>query len=291
MNGMNFKPFIHKVINSLSDEEAKDFYDLINSHSNNFAKRSLIKGDITDDDKGVGLYTIQLDKDTIRTGYLIYNTQFCVLLSYVSNSERIVEFELDLDTQTYEVIKEYLTTDYLRHEVAIKAVEIGELGDLVEIKEVTSLPAEGEEDTIYLSDSNVESSGEPVIIPEPLVADEGKVLKVGSNGYELGNIESGTKLYKHVLGGMAPMLFDGGNVLISTFSNPITSFSSLQTVISNGIILIANTNRIILAVFDAIAEEKYYGYYIIQTDNQSPTISTSSVPYAYFTITDTVTEL
>ena len=126
MNGMNFKPFIHKVLDSLSDENIATLSTLIDSHSNNFKNRSLKKGEITNDDKGVGLYTILLDDDTIRTGYLIYNDTYCVLLGYVSNSERVVEYSLNLTQKTYEVIKEYLTTDYLRQAVKIKAVAVGE---------------------------------------------------------------------------------------------------------------------------------------------------------------------
>lgn len=195
MNGMNFKPFISKLLDSLSDKDIGTFASLIDRHSNDFKKRLL--SEITTDDKGVGLFTIQLDKETIRTGYLVYNDNYCVLLGYVSNSERVVEYELDLTTQTYVAIKEYLTTDYLRHEVAIRATAAGELGDVVEIKEVNTLPTEGEEDTIYLSETNGISEG-LVDIPVPNQSDIGKVLQVGNNGkYGLEEISGGTKLYRH----------------------------------------------------------------------------------------------
>ena len=199
MNGMNFKPFINKVLDSLSDTDIGTFATLINSHSNDFVQNSI--GGLTNDDKGVGLYTIQLDEHTIRTGYLIYNNTYCVLLAYVSNSERVTEYEINVTQKTYRVVKEYLTTDYLRQAVAVKAVSAGELGDLVEIKEVTNLPATGEEDTIYLSDTNiVDVTDDTVTVPVSEVADAGKVIQVGSTGeYELGelppdveNAQSGT---------------------------------------------------------------------------------------------------
>jgi len=128
MNGMNFKPFISKLLNSLSDEQLGNFAKLIDSYSGSFTNRSLIDANnlLTTNDKGIGLFTIQLDRETIRTGYLVYNDDYCVLLSYVSNSERVMEYEIDMTHKTYKAVKEFLTTDYLRHEVAVKAINVGE---------------------------------------------------------------------------------------------------------------------------------------------------------------------
>ena len=186
MNGMNFKTFISKLLDTLSDEEIKTLATLMDSHSDDFKRRSLLKGDLTNADKGVSLCTIQLDAETFRTGYLIFNNTYCVLLGYVSNSPVITEYKIK--NNTYEVVKEHLTTDYLRHEVQIRAVSVGELGDLVEIKEVENLPAEGEEDTIYLSGSNVVDPVEgPVEVPHPTVSDAGKAIVVDEDGeYALG---------------------------------------------------------------------------------------------------------
>lgn len=142
MNGMNFKTFISKVLSSLSDKELKDLADLMNSHSNEFINRSLVAGNLTADDKGVSLCTMQLDSQTIRTGYLLYSDNYCVLLGYVSNSERVMEYNINVANNTYEVVKEYLTTDYLRHEVAIKAIEAGEVGNIVAkitVNDITSI--------------------------------------------------------------------------------------------------------------------------------------------------------
>ena len=143
MNGMNFKPFIAKVLDSLSDSEIKELYDLLNSHSNLFVNRSLVAGNLTAGDKGIGLFTIQLDEQTIRTGYLLYNDTYCVLLGYISNSERIVEYDINPQTNTYSAVKEYLTTDYLRHEVAIKAVQAGQVVS-VQPNDIDSVDADGE---------------------------------------------------------------------------------------------------------------------------------------------------
>lgn len=139
MNGMNFKPFIAKLLDSLSDEQVKQLYDLINSHSNNFKKRSLIDNSnlLTTSDKGIGLYTIQLDSETIKTGYLIYNDTQCVLLGYVSNSERVSEYVIDMTKKTWSMVKEFITTDYFRHEVAIRAVSVGELTE-IEVDDINS---------------------------------------------------------------------------------------------------------------------------------------------------------
>ena len=139
MNGMNFKPFIHRVLDSLSDADIKTFAELIDTHSNSFTNRSLVAGNLTSEDKGVGLFTIELGANTIRTGYLLFNDDYCVLLGYVSNSERIIEYKINVTNNTYEVVKEYLTTDYLRQAVAVKAVEAGELGNLVEFIEVNNI--------------------------------------------------------------------------------------------------------------------------------------------------------
>lgn len=138
MNGMNFKPFISKVLDSLSDEQIGDFAKLIDKHSGDFNNRSLLIGNITEADMGVGLYTIQLDENTIRTGYLIYTDTYCVLLSYLSNSERIAEYEIDVELMTYRTVKEYLTTDYLRHEVAIRANGVIDAGTVV-VNNITSI--------------------------------------------------------------------------------------------------------------------------------------------------------
>ena len=130
MNGMNFKPFITKVLDSLSDTDVGDLYELMNKHSDAFTHRSLIDANnlLTNEDKGVGLFTIQLDEETIRTGYLLFNDDYCVLLGYVSNSERVVEYLIA--NNNFKVVKEYLTTDFLRHEVAIRAIEVGEQGSI-----------------------------------------------------------------------------------------------------------------------------------------------------------------
>lgn len=175
MNGMNFKPFISKLLGSLSDEDLATLASLIDTHSNSFTNRSLINPSnyLSTSDKGVGLFTIQLDKDTIRTGYLIYNNSYCVLLSYVPTSERIVEFQIDVATKTYSMVKEFLTTDYLRHEVAIKSV------------------AKGEGITVQAND--IESGSETA----------GKVLMAdGDGGAEWGTVSaggSGTQLYSHLI--------------------------------------------------------------------------------------------
>lgn len=143
MNGMNFKPFISKVLNSLSDAQLVAFAKLIDSHSNEFTKRSLIDANnlITNDDKGVGLFTIQLDSQTIRTGYLVFTDSYCVLLSYVSNAERVTEYEINLTTNKYEVVKEFLTTDYLRHEVLLRANGAVDAGK-IETDNITGLTKE-----------------------------------------------------------------------------------------------------------------------------------------------------
>lgn len=131
MNGMNFKPFINSLLDSLSDEDLGTFATLINTHSNSFKKRSLLTGNITNDDKGISLATILLDSQTIRSGYLVYNNSYCVLLAFNSNSERVTEFLINPSNNTFELVKEYITTDYLRHELAIRGVAAGEVGNIV----------------------------------------------------------------------------------------------------------------------------------------------------------------
>ena len=102
-----------------------------------------------------------------------------------------------------------------------------EWGNSVSIKEVDVLPATGEEDTIYLSNTNATSNSDELIeIPAPVGV--GKVLKVGANGYELGDISGGTKLYKHEI--QLNDYFGTSHdriVLILTGSTPITELSAL----------------------------------------------------------------
>lgn len=139
MNGMNFKPFISRLLDSLSDEQLGEFARLIDLHSSVFKNRSLVTGTLTTSDKGIGLYTIELDRETIKTGYLVYNDSFCVLLAYQSNSEKVTEYVIA--NNNYTVVKEFLTTDYLRHEVAIRATQVGEAGSVVAKLEVSDIKA------------------------------------------------------------------------------------------------------------------------------------------------------
>lgn len=105
-----------------------------------------------------------------------------------------------LTQNNFSPVNEQLTTEEFRRVLSDLVIESGEVGDFVKIEEVTNLPLEGEEDTIYLSDTNVIADG-VVELPVPEVSDEGKVLKVGSNGgYQLDTDNEGIHLYLLQLG-------------------------------------------------------------------------------------------
>ena len=140
MNGMNYKPFVSKVLDTVSDEDLATLLSLLNQHSNEFLNRSLVDKNnlLTTDDKGVSLSNIQLDYSRRATGYLVYNNSYCVLFRYMMNSDVITIYQINLAEKTYSVVNETMTVEYLRHEVAIRANGAIDAGTVV-VNNITSI--------------------------------------------------------------------------------------------------------------------------------------------------------
>lgn len=207
MSVINKEPFIKKVLKTLTEQELKSLQNLIDGKGDRtYLKRTMNPAinegrvHITTSDRGVHLCNLQLEF-SLFNGYLIYNNFFCVLI-YFTDAQVLGMFNIDVAKTKLATVDEALSVVELRSALDDFLIEAGELGELVEIKEVENLPAEGEEDTIYLSDSNIVNPTEgPVNVPKPLATDVGKVLEATADGnYRLGpTIEGAIQADKDII--------------------------------------------------------------------------------------------
>lgn len=113
-------PFITKVIDTLSDELKSGLYDLINGQVKTPVFRSLVNNDyaITEaNDKGkVQFVTLE----TLRgnyTGYLAYNSVYCVLIAFKGNTQALDMLNINVAKHTFAFVNESLSILELRVEL------------------------------------------------------------------------------------------------------------------------------------------------------------------------------
>lgn len=113
-------PFITKVIDTLSDELKSGLYDLIDGQVKTPIFRSLVNNDyaITEaNDKGkVQFVTLE----TLRgnyTGYLAYNSVYCVLIAFKGNTQALDMLNINVAKHTFAFVNESLSILELRVEL------------------------------------------------------------------------------------------------------------------------------------------------------------------------------
>ena len=230
MSFITGKPFVESVLSGLNESELKRLQTLINNSGAApvGSYRTYYVGTVKPDllttiiaNNGYFVF-INLSYEAVsqayHTGILCRVDNEFAFFDWTPKSKVMNELKI---YQTYfEPVNEQLTTEEFRRVLGDIIVN-GSDGNPVQIKEVVSLPLTGEEDTIYLTDSNAQTEGEPVVIPNPTAQDNGKALMVNNGAYDLGTISGGTKLYRHHFS----ITTGAGGVsvyIIATFSQPAT---------------------------------------------------------------------
>lgn len=295
MNGLNYKPYVNKVLDTLSDSDLGDLLNLLGKNTSSIETRSLLNDSIyiTDDDEGVNLFNVELGKNLLKTGYLIYNDSYCVLLSYEPSSDQVSMFEINVDTKTYKPINETLTTDYLRHEITIRGIEVGE-GITVQANDIESgsetagkvLMADGEGGAEW---------GDNVVANPTLAGTESALtgLQVGNTKYAVG--AGGIELYQHELTFSDNL--SGSIYVISTQQTPIAktaSASDLRNFMMNSIITKYGTAHIgyLLSAQDDGGDFPITFKFIDTNSSDQIYVSTQNILESYMNdLIDIVTEL
>jgi hypothetical protein len=116
MSKIQGKPFIEKVVATLTEEQKITLVGLVNGTSQVPNFRSLINSAsyITNADKGVSHVVLEAWNKTY-TGYLVYNDNYCVLLAYANNTQDMVIVKINLENQSYKLVREALTILELRY--------------------------------------------------------------------------------------------------------------------------------------------------------------------------------
>ena len=134
MSVIQKRPFIEKVIATLSSAEKSDLIGLINGSELEPSFRSLVNKSyyLSDSDEGVS-HIILETSDRTYTGYLLYTDDYCVLVSY-KNIQDLVILNINPDKHTFEYVKEPLTITELRFELA----DAGGIGSDITADEINS---------------------------------------------------------------------------------------------------------------------------------------------------------
>ena len=135
MSKIQGKPFIESVLGELTEEQMSSLMSLINGTNKTPAFRSLINSSnfITNADEGVKHVVLETYNKTY-TGYLVYTTHYCVLISYLNHTQELTMLELNLTNKTYKIVKEPLTITELRFELG----GVGGVGSDVTVDEINS---------------------------------------------------------------------------------------------------------------------------------------------------------
>ena len=115
MSKLQGKPFIEQVVSTLSDEQKSAFITLLNGTSAPVF-RSLINPNsyIGETDLNKVSHIILETYNKTYTGYLVYNTSYCVLIGYQLNSQELSMLDIDIANKTYRLIKQPLSILELR---------------------------------------------------------------------------------------------------------------------------------------------------------------------------------
>ena len=105
MSVINKVPYIVKVLKSLDGDELAALKDLIDGKEQPVF-RSLINASdyITDDDEGVNHITLETGAEML-SGYLIFNDDYCVLISYDRNAQELQMWDIDLNSQAIKMVQ------------------------------------------------------------------------------------------------------------------------------------------------------------------------------------------
>ena len=162
MSKIQGKPFIQKVVETLTEEQTTALLGLVNGSDSTPAFRSLINPNshITDADKNQVQYIILEAWDKTYTGYLVYNTTYCVLVAYTPNTQELTIVNINLTNQTYKLVREPLSILELRF--VLSGEGSGGGGSEPEILEVSNITALTDEqiDGLKAGDVVVKKTGD-----------------------------------------------------------------------------------------------------------------------------------
>lgn len=129
MSVLNKKPYINTVLESLSEENQVKLGNLINGTGDRTELLRIIglpsgnRTNITTDDKGVHLCSLQIGGN-LYNGYLMYSDDVCCL-AWFTDFQTISMFNINVETQEYAIVSEYLDITELRGSLNILLVESG----------------------------------------------------------------------------------------------------------------------------------------------------------------------
>lgn len=139
MSKIQGKPFIEKVIQSLTDTLRTDLVSLINGADQSPAFRSLINANhyISADDKNKVSHVVLETWNKTYTGYLIYTDDFCVVISYNRNTQDLDILTINLTNQSYKIVREPLTITELRF--VLQDSNGDSISNSIEVSNITTL--------------------------------------------------------------------------------------------------------------------------------------------------------
>ena len=124
MSVLGKKPYVNKVLESLTSDELNELLRLINTSKKELTPTVLSLYDynrfITDDNLGVHYVTLYMDEltRTVETGYLCYSEEECALFVGDNGFDLMREYRIDPVRRTWEPVNENLTVEELRGCVA-----------------------------------------------------------------------------------------------------------------------------------------------------------------------------
>lgn len=138
MSKIQAKPYIEKVVATLSEKQKTSLLSLINGSNQTPAFRSLVNANnlITGADKGVSHIVLETWNKTY-TGYLLYNDTYCVLVAYSNNTQELNIVKINLANRTYNLVKEVLSILEFRYIVG--GGSGGDIPDAIEVNNITDL--------------------------------------------------------------------------------------------------------------------------------------------------------
>lgn len=115
MSVLNKKPFIKKILEETSDTDLSALNKMLNGASETVFKSFInLSYPITSSDKGVKHCVLET-KESVFTGYLLYNDLHCVLVGYESGkSQKMFSLVLDIANDSYSIVDEELSILELR---------------------------------------------------------------------------------------------------------------------------------------------------------------------------------
>lgn len=198
MSKIQAKPYIEKVVATLTEAQRTSLLSLINGSDQTPAFRSLVNTNnlITGADEGVSHIVLETWNKTY-TGYLLYNDTYCVLVAYSNNTQELNIVKINLANRTYNLVKEVLTILEFRYIVGgSSGVGVDVTVDEINSGSATAgkvIVADGEGGAEWGTagmENPMTTAGDIIVggasgTPTRLATGtEGQVLKVGASGLE-----------------------------------------------------------------------------------------------------------